>query len=230
MKLIRFVPRISDKEAMLDEPIACKKMVPDWYKNGEMFYEGKEGKQHPGLKTCKPFIDAMISGYFLLTPFDIQISEDESGNLKIGWDGPQEWSGFIAERPKSLGATIPVPAGHRNNHLVWSSMWGWKTPRKWSSILTHPFNRSDLPFRTMTGLIDSDKFIGSGNIPFHIRNDFTGIIPKGTPYAQIIPVKRKSWKSFADYGLKSSSDLRSLNLRKPGQEYKNIDWVKKEYE
>lgn len=214
---------------MLLEPVPCKKIIPDWYKNAEMFYEGPEGKQHPGLKTCKPYLDVMISGYYLLTPFDIDVSVEDNGELKILWDGPDEWSGFINERPKELGATMPVPAGHRSNHLVWSSMWGWKTPRGWGTILTHPFNRADLPFTTMSGFIDSDKFYSSGNTPFHIKKDFTGTIKKGTPYAQVIPVKRRSWRSFADYGLVSVVDLRANNLRKPGQEYKNLDWEKKDY-
>jgi hypothetical protein len=230
MKTFRFVPRIRDKKAMLIEPIPAKKIVPDWYKNGEMFYEGPDGQEHHGLKSCKPFIDVMIAGYFFITPFDIEISNDENNNLKIDWDGPQEWSDFIAERPSQMGATIPVPEGHRKNHLVWSSMWGWKTPRGWSSILTHPFNRSDLPFKTMSGMVDSDKFFSSGNIPFHIRENFTGIIKKGTPFAQVIPIKRAKWNSFADYGLISSVDLRAKNLRKPDQAYKNVEWVKKEYD
>lgn len=229
MKIIRFVPRISSKENMLLEPVPGKKLIPEWYKNGEMFYEDKDGKQHHGLKSCKPFLDVMISGYFLLIPFDVYVSTDENGNLKINWDGPAEWGGFINERPRALGATIPVPAGHRSNHLVWSSMWGWKTPRGWSTIVTHPFNRSDLPFKTMSGTIDSDRFIGSGNTPFHIKDNFTGTISKGTPYAQIIPVKRSSWNSFADYGLLDYSNLKVGNLRKPGQEYKNKDWTRKEY-
>lgn len=230
MKLIRFVPRISNKENMLLEPVAGKKIIPEWYKDGEMYFEGPDGKQHHGLKSCKPFLDVMISGYFLLIPFDIYVDIDESNNLSIKWDGPPEWSSFVGERPKGIGSTIPVPAGHRSNHLTWSSMWGWKTPRGWSSIVTHPLNRSDLPFRTMSGTIDSDKFIGSGNTPFHLKEGFTGVIEKGTPYAQIIPIKRSSWRSFADYGLKATAELKNLNLRKSGQEYKNVDWVRKEYE
>jgi hypothetical protein len=229
MKVIRFVPRISNKKDMLDEPVACKKMVPEWYKQGEYFYTSDDGKTLHGLKTCKPFLDIMISGYFLVTPFDIHVSLDESNNIKLNWDGPESWSSFVAERPKELGATIPVPAGHRKNHLVWSSMWGWKTPRGWSSIICHPFNRADLPFTTMSGMIDSDKFFGSGNVPFHLKDNFTGTIEKGTPFAQIIPIKRSAWTSFSDYGLRSNADVKTNNLRKDGQEYKNKEWVKKEY-
>jgi hypothetical protein len=230
MKILRFVPRSPAKEDMLVEPIPAKKNVPDWYKDGEMFFTGADGNPSPGLKSCKPFIDVMISGYFILTPFDIYISNDDEGQLKIQWDGPDTWSGFIGERPKALGATIPVPAGHRSNHLVWSTAWGWKTPRGWSSLVTHPFNRSELPFRTSSGIIDSDRYFGNGNIPFHLRADFTGLIPKDTPYAQVIPIKRSSWKSFMDYGLSGKASVRGRNLRKPNQGYNLIEWVRKEYE
>jgi hypothetical protein len=35
----------------------------------------------------------------------------------------------------------------------------------------------------------------SGNIPFFIKEGFSGVIPKGTPIAQVIPFKRESWTS-----------------------------------
>lgn len=228
MKIIRFVPTFSKKEKMLLEPIPCKKNIAEWYKNGEYSYV-QDNKEHPGLKTCKPFLDVMISGYYLLIPFDINVGRDEEGNAKFSWDGPEEWNGFVGERIGPMGSTIPRPEGHRNNHFVWSSRWGWKTPKGWSSIVTHPFNRSELPFTTTSGLIDSDKFFGAGNIPFFIKEDFTGIIEKGTPFAQIIPIKRNRWKSFADYGLRSPNDIRSLNLHNHNQAYKTTDWEKKEY-
>lgn len=229
MKIMRFVPRFKSKEAMLIEPIPAKKQIPDWYKNGETTYT-MDGAEHPGLKTCKPFIDIMISGYFLLTPFDIYVGKTEDGDLKLSWDASDEWDGFIGERTGGIGKTIPIPSGHRTNHLVWSSRWGWKTPKGWSSIVTHPFNRADLPFTTLSGFIDSDNFYGSGNLPFYIKDNFVGTIKAGTPYAQIIPIKRTSWTSFPDYGLISPESIKASNLHREGQAYKNIDWVKKEYE
>jgi hypothetical protein len=229
MKVIRFCPRYSDKEDMLLQPIPAKRDIPQWYKDGEYTFSDN-GIESAGLKTCKPFIDVMISGYFLVIPFDIHVSLDENGLLSIKWDGPETWSDFVMERPKALGSTIPVPAGHMPNHLVFSSRWGWKTPRGWSSIVTHPFNRQDLPFRVSSGLIDSDKFFTSGNIPFHIKEGFVGTIEAGTPYAQIIPIKRARWRSFADYGLVQVSNLMISNLRLHNQEYKIKNWVKKEYE
>jgi len=229
MKVIRFCPRFPSKEEMLLPPIPAKRDVPEWYREGEYTYLDN-GVENKGLKTCKPFIDVMISGYFLVTPFDLHVGVDDSNNLSIKWDGPVSWSDFIMERPKALGATIPVPAGHLSNHLVFSSKWGWKTPRGWSSIITHPFNRQDLPFRTSSGIIDSDKFFSSGNIPFHIQEGFSGTIKAGTPFAQIIPIKRSRWKSFVDNSLIQSASVRISNLRLHNQEYKVKEWVKKEYE
>lgn len=228
MKLIRFVPALSKKAKMLLEPISAKKNIPDWYKQGEFSYVDG-GQEHPGLKTCKPFLDAMISGYYLLIPFDIHVTKDENGKTKFSWDAPDEWDGFVGERTGAIGSTIPRPPGHSENHLIWSSRWGWKTPKGWSSILTHPINRYELPFTTLSGFIDSDNFFGPGNIPFFIKDDFVGIIEKGTPFAQIIPVKRSRWGSFADYGLNSPSEIKSINLHNHQQAYKKNDWEKKEY-
>jgi hypothetical protein len=230
MKIIRFVPDFPNKETMMAEPVPAKKLVPDWYKEGEFYWVDEKGQNNPGLKTCKPFIDVMIAGYFILVPFDIHVTEDDEGKVKLNWDGPPEWGNFVGVRPDALGATIPIPAGHRKDHMVWSTRWGWKTPRGWSTIVTHPLNRQDLPFKTMSAIVDSDKFYANGNIPFHIRADFRGIIPAGTPYVQIIPFKRASWTSFADYGLEKMAKLKSINVRIDKYKYKNVEWVKKEYE
>lgn len=228
MKIIRFVPAFSKKEKMLLEPIPAKKNISEWYKQGESSYVF-DGQTHPGLKTCKPFLDVMISGYYLLTPFDIEVVKNESGKTEFLWDGPDEWSDFVGERTGDIGHTIPRPSGHSKNHLIWSSKWGWKTPRGWSTIVTHPINRAELPFTTTSGLIDSDNFFGPGNIPFFIKDDFIGTIEKGTPFAQIIPVKRSSWSSFVDYGLISPNEIKGANLHNHKQSYKAVDWQKKEY-
>lgn len=228
MKIMRFVPTFSEKEKMLLEPIPAKRNIPQWYKDGEYSYT-VNNEEHSGLKSCKPFLDAMISGYYLLIPFDIHVEKDESGDIKFSWDGPDEWEGFVGERLGPIGETIPRPEGHRKNHLVWASRWGWRTPKGWGSIVTHPINRAELPFTTMAGFIDSDNFYNAGNIPFFIKEDFLGIIEKGTPFAQIIPIKRSSWTSFVDYGSRSSGEIRGINLHNHNQSYKTTDWEKKEY-
>jgi hypothetical protein len=45
-----------------------------------------------------------------------------------------------------------------------------------------------------SGIMDTDMWKHAGRIPFFIRKDFEGIIPKGTPFAQIIPISRDDWE------------------------------------
>ena len=70
-----------------------------------------------------------------------------------------------------------------------------EAPPGYSVLFTHPFNRPDLPFTTLTGLVDCDKFHDSPvNFPARWHDaGFNGVLPKGTPVAQCLPVKRESW-------------------------------------
>lgn len=239
MKLIKFF--CEDTEHVLGKPVAAKVDLPQWYKDGETYYASDEdhqcdsptcrhkGNKSAGLKTCMPVFDVLTSGYFLVTPFDIYVGRKDNGDLEVRWNGPDSWSGFIRERDKRSGETIPRPAGHMPNHLVWSNRWGWQTPRGYSIIVTHPFNRYDLPFTTMSGFMDSDRVFVNGNVPFFIKEDFYGLIPAGTPYAQLIPVKRRSWKSIIDQSKVDLIKKQTQQLSKTKKYYKKFLWVKKEY-
>jgi hypothetical protein len=237
MKIIRFS---ADAKSQIGSPVPIKRLIPDWYKKAETFYveggksytedgEEAEKEKNAGLKTCAPFLDAMISGYALVTPFDIFVNVDDEGGLDIGWNAPGDWDSYISERPKESGATIPRPAGHHPNHMVWSNKWGFKAPRGYSILVTHPLNRFDLPFTTMSGIIDSDKFFANGNLPFFVREGFIGMIPEGTPIAQIIPIKRKRWGMVKDQALIDSYYRQGNIVRIKETSYKRKLWQKKEY-
>jgi len=62
-------------------------------------------------------------------------------------------------------------------------------------LFTHPVNRTDLPFTTLTGLVDCDNFHDTPlNFPARWHDaGFNGVLPKGTPVAQCLPVKREYW-------------------------------------
>ncbi|MFX7824717.1 hypothetical protein ABTK20_20200, partial [Acinetobacter baumannii] len=63
----------------------------------------------------------------------------------------------------------------------------------WSLFATHPVNRHDLPFRLLSGLVDADQFHVAGiNFPaVWIDEEFVGVLPKGMPVAQCMPVPRE---------------------------------------
>lgn len=228
MRLIKFV---TDKVTFPDlgQPVAIKETMPEWYRLSESTYLSEGGQESAGLKKCAPYLDALVVGYTLVTPFDIYISKKKDGSLDFKWDGPPEYASFIGERPMALGEKMPRPAGHAHNHLVWSSTWGFKLPRGYSAIMCHPLNRQDLPFTTLAGIIDADKFSAPGNVPFFIREDFTGVIPAGTPYVQIIPYKREKWMKIIDQALIDKIMSQGWNVRRKGRSYKNELWQRKEF-
>ena len=61
--------------------------------------------------------------------------------------------------------------------------------------MTHPINRDDLPFRTLTGLVDADRYCDVFvHFPARWQDpQFKGTLAKGTPVAQCLPVKREIW-------------------------------------
>ena len=70
--------------------------------------------------------------------------------------------------------------------------WTIELEEGWSLFATHPVNRDDLPFRSLTGLVSADRFTDVGiNFPaIWLQPDFQGVLPKGTPVAQCFPVPR----------------------------------------
>lgn len=229
MKIIRFFSR-KEFEG-IGQPLPAKKVLPEWYRTSENeILDINSGEVSPGLKKCVPFLDAMISGYVLVTPMDIFISKNEDGSLNLGWNSAEIFQDFIAERPKELGEKMPRPAGHYPNHLAFKGFWGFKTPKGWSVLVVQPLNRHDIPFTITSGIMDSDKYSTSGNIPFFIREDFVGVIPAGTPFAQLIPIKRAKWSSIGnDSGIRYLEGLQGEFVRSPGKSYKKYFWQRKEY-
>ena len=56
-------------------------------------------------------------------------------------------------------------------------------------MCTHPANRLDLPFRTVTGLVRADTYENFIHFPaLWTDQDFSGVLPRGTPVAQCYPV------------------------------------------
>jgi hypothetical protein len=208
-----------------------KRTLPDWYKNAESTYipEGG-GEPMAGLKKCMPYVDMMVTGYALVFPTDVYVNTTADGQIDISWDRSSPAGEFIAERDVNMGATMPRPYGFAPNHLVFSGRWGWRTPKGWSTLVTHPLNRVDLPFHTVSAFMDSDEFHGAGNIPFFIRDNWEGVIKEGTPFAQIIPIKRSGWKMVDnDQSLVDKLEMHVEHVRTDETPYKKTMWHRKEY-
>jgi hypothetical protein len=230
MKFYHFIPTDGAHLSEVPDPILSKDAVPEWYRKSEITYTDDAGNPVNGLKTCVPFLDGLLSGYMLVTWTDIHVKKLPNGEIDIDW-GTDVTSPQIGERKGKSGIHIPRPAGHLPHHLVWTPKWGVKSPRGWSTLFTHPLNRFDLPFTTMSAIIDSDKYYGSGNVPFFLKEGFEGVIPKGTPFAQLIPIKRADWTA-AVYDPSFIAPLQELGTAARSVNrgwYRDNSWVKKIY-
>ena len=184
-------------------PIASSSIIPSWYKELPRFVNKSEipYKAHgrPDLKMCSPFREAITYGYLFVTPCDLEVTRMADGTPEITWNReypfqPLAFRGNV-NKIENQGFGMSVPLGCDPYMFAWAPLWGLKTPDNYSSLITQPFNRSELPFVLTSAIMDSDKWQDAGNMPFFIRSDFEGLVPKGTPIAQIIPIKRDDWIS-----------------------------------
>jgi hypothetical protein len=202
-KSISFQPFNDVVELSQTNPVTASSALPEWYKKLPRFINNSDkpikSLGAPDLKSCAPFRDAMIAGYMILLPSDIEVSKSANGDIDIHWNPVLPFE-IVTKRgdifnSNSQGQGMHNPIGTSSIMFAWNALWGVRTDKKDSVLITHPLNRNDLPFVTTSGIVDSGYFDIAGNIPFFIKENFEGIIPKGTPIAQVIPFERQSWRS-----------------------------------
>jgi hypothetical protein len=96
-------------------------------------------------------------------------------------------------------------------------------------LFIHPVHRREYGGRILEGIVDTDNYHGAVNFPFMLNPGFEGLIPAGTPIAQVIPFKRDSFKMIIEKdNVKTTND--SIAVRtKYINGYKSLFRVKKEY-
>lgn len=172
-------------------PSPSSKNLPTWFKNGKRIISDENGNDIITWKACPALYDIMATGYVLKTPCDIEVTKHNNKTMIVPKDSGH--FGFVIYRGTLSGYSTPKSA--IDDSYAWQPDWRIVLPTGYSALFLHPVNRSDLPFTTISGTIDSDVFSEYGSFPFFIDKDFSGIIPKGTPYVQVIPFKRDSWES-----------------------------------
>jgi hypothetical protein len=221
-------------------PISTVKTIPSWYKEADLFainpetkkpwINPQDGGKIPTWKSCPAIFDAMSTGYVLKTPCDIEFYYSNSRIMVKILDKKNQ--DFVNVR-EPLNQFV-VPMGYDENHFAWWIDWGASVPKGYSVLYTHPMNRFDLPFISTSGIIDNDKVDLLGTMPFFLFKGWTGILPAGTPYSQIIPFKRENWQSKVvvedSNKIYKKNFLNALKYRvKNGGVYKNKIWERRSY-
>ena len=195
-KTIKFIPFTPNDDDLkyVEIPKPAKNFIPDWWKEEELSVNNQNDLfDNLSFKACVPFLDSLTSGYMVYTSQDILVKIENEKPFMFWQTSPTPV--IVRERKENL----PVPIGHDETHFAWNLHYGFEIPKGYSLLITHPLNRFDLPFTSVSGIVD-DSVQWAGRFTFWLKKDFQGVIPKGTPIAQIIPFKRDSWKSErADY-------------------------------
>ena len=216
------------------KPEPASKHLPEWYKNMHSYIGGKKvynnGTVNETIKKCMPVFDMATSGYFIVTPSDIRIDFiEETQSFSFTWPAEIE-SKLVTEHSLDQANTFRFPEGYSKNFFKWTNHWIVKTPKGWSAMFIQPSHRDDLPFQILPGLVDTDEFKLSVQFPFILREKFSGVIPAGTPIAQVIPIKRSDWSS--KYSVlpegQRAKDIAEHSIFFSNR-YKDKTWKKKTY-
>lgn len=226
-KIIKFT-NVSGYENF-EKPKPASVFIPDWYKNTESYVGGIKATNGNGgttatIKKCMPVFDAITAGYIIILPADVLVS------IK---DGVQyfEWANFKLVSFHPIVQAPEHPARKPHEYPKWNNHWAIKTPKGYSTLFVQPMHRESV-FTILPGIVDTDTYTAPVNFPFVINDpDFEGLIPKGTPIAQVIPFKRNVFKM--EFG-KKQEIIEQLNVAtelntKFFDRYKTMFWHRKEY-
>ena len=227
-----------------DYPTPVKLNIPEWYKKLEHTLENKT------IKGCMPFLDTLTSGYLLKIPQDFHVRHNvkDIHNLKDSFQtfGLHDQSQNLYDKGINLNSGVDVhslkqvegsPFIEKNKNLPFYKIlnpWRIKTQKGYSCLFVPPLNNSDDRFSIISGIVDTDTFPNEINFPIIINGDKYPVlettIKKGTPYVQIIPFKRDSWKmSLKKRKQKEIQNSRLFYGLKLLNIYKDKYWNKKSW-
>jgi hypothetical protein len=181
----------------LPPPVPAAMGLPDWLKAmPTRAFNAVNMRDEDTIKRCPPLVDAMTSGFLIPLICDLRIE-----NGSIIWDNDTPPGGPL-EFPRSpigfhdASQVVGTPLFEPDRFLIkFHNLWSIEAPQGYSLLFTHPLNRFDLPFTTLSGMVDCDHYRDSWiHFPAHWHDiNFNDVLPMGTPIAQCLPVKRESW-------------------------------------
>jgi hypothetical protein len=180
------------------EPVPARASLPDWLKAVPSLVASETlgGAEVRTLKHCPPLIDALAQGVMFRLAADLTVEDGE-----ISWDWSPPPAPQARQTRSPIGLHVPeqaagVPFGLPEGQFVvkFTNFWTVAAPEGVSLLFTHPLNREDLPFRTLAGLVDCDRYRdGFVHFPAIWRDaGFSGCLPAGTPVAQGFPLRREA--------------------------------------
>ena len=242
-KTIKFIAENSFVENSEDiYPIPTKLNIPEWFKKLNHSHEYKT------IKGCMPFLDTLTTGYILKMPIDYYIKHnvEVDGEFKTGMASSAEnVFGYNKinvninrrEEGHSVYQIKGSPLVEKNKNLTIHKIlnpWTIVTPPGYSCLFTPILNNRDDRFEIISGIVDTDTFPTEINFPFIVNGDkyksLDSLIKRGTPYVQIIPFKRESWKMKIEGVTEDKLKTRNFfSIKHILNNYKKLFWSKKKW-
>ncbi len=181
---------------VLPHPVHARAVLPQWLRDMAPRAPSElHGREIRTVKQCPPFVDAMSHGFMILLPCDVHVA---GGRFSWHWPVPPP---SLPNHPRSpLSFHVPAQLNGMPRHdgqaaaIKFNSFWTIELEPGWSLFAMHPANREDLPFRLLSGVVDADRFNDAGiNFPALWTDPaFEGVLERGTPVAQCMPVPREA--------------------------------------
>ena len=237
-KLINEIEFIAlDKHAfeICPKPFPASQGLPTWWKDATPYIKGednpdgkkliiKNAETNASFKKCTPMLDMLTSGYIIPLWSDVHVKINN--NLpEISWR--------VSKNVFELhpGQEVEIPDGYQKTTFKFLNQWTPKLPKGYSALIIPCPGYQNLPFRPISAIIDYDKTTHALFPPVYLKENFEGIVEKGTPMFQIIPFKRNNWISSFSF-LKDGEDLitidRDIKATIVNNYVKNF-WEKKSY-
>jgi hypothetical protein len=217
------------------KPFPASQAIPKWWKDASPYIKSEDnpdGKKiivsnyesNASFKKCTPMLDMLSSGYIIPLWADVQVTIKEQGS-ELSWR--------VHKRVFDVhdGQDVEIPDGYQKTQFKFLNQWVPRLPKGYSALIMPCPGYPNNAFRPMSGIIDYDKTTHPLYPPVYLKNDFEGIVEKGTPMFQVIPFKRNNWSSkfsFLEDGQELINFDRDVKSTIVNNYVKNF-WEKKTY-
>jgi hypothetical protein len=214
-KIIKFSAQSKHVFEVREKPKPASSLIPQWWKDIPHYSHGHskvvlDPAPTVTVKRCLSAYDAIASGYIVTLWTDIEVTYDPLTGHTLKWLSSESVFS-VWDREQSGG--YEIPEGFDNQVFKYQHGWRIETPKGYSSLIIHPTGYQNLPFKAIPGIVDTDVLLTDINMPIVFKKGWEGILEKGTPMFQIIPVKRDEWSS-------------EFSLMKENEHYLNVEKLK----
>lgn len=195
-------------------PVPAKKIIPQWFKDLPAKIDKKDKLENSTIRSCFPVLDALTTGWIIPLAADVEfITNSDATEVKT----TSLFYRTLVEthNKKQVEGHPELP----KQPFKFLNYWAIKLPKGYSMLFMPPLNRYEPRFECFSGMVD-DTYMGQGalefiNFPFFFKQpNYTGIVRKGTPLVQCIPIKREKYSETVDKIQKADEELIEFTRRR----------------